>query len=78
MTEFTAASKELHAVHQWGIEVIRAVQNFFTSGSYRNPKSFYGCFNLRLCSFYYRPISLVHRLQKGSSPCLRRSLYLRA
>lgn len=28
MTEFTAASKELHAVHQWGIEVIRAVQNF--------------------------------------------------
>ncbi|UTC78537.1 phosphatase PAP2 family protein [Treponema sp. OMZ 799] len=28
MTELTAASKELHAVHQWGIEVIRAVQNF--------------------------------------------------
>ena len=28
MTELTAASKELHAVHQWGIEVIRTVQNF--------------------------------------------------
>ena len=28
MTELTAASKELHFIHQWGIEVIRAVQNF--------------------------------------------------
>ncbi|UTC67559.1 MULTISPECIES: phosphatase PAP2 family protein [unclassified Treponema] len=28
MAEIAAASKELHAVHQWGIEVIRAVQNF--------------------------------------------------
>lgn len=28
MTELSAASKELHAVHQWGIEVIRTVQNF--------------------------------------------------
>ena len=30
MTELTAASKELHFIHQWGIEVIRAVQNFST------------------------------------------------
>ena len=28
MTELTAASKELHFIHQWGIEVIRTVQNF--------------------------------------------------
>ena len=28
MAELSAASKELHAVHQWGIEVIRTVQNF--------------------------------------------------
>ena len=28
MTELTAASKELHFIHQWGIQVIRAVQNF--------------------------------------------------
>lgn len=30
MAELSAASKELHAVHQWGIEVIRTVQNFST------------------------------------------------
>ena len=30
MTELTAASKELHFIHQWGIEVIRTVQNFST------------------------------------------------
>lgn len=30
MAELLAASKELHAVHQWGIEVIRTVQNFST------------------------------------------------
>ena len=28
MAELSAASKELHAVHQWGIEVIRTIQNF--------------------------------------------------
>lgn len=28
MAELSAASKELHAVHQWEIEVIRTVQNF--------------------------------------------------
>ena len=28
MAELTAASKELHFIHQWGIQVIRAVQNF--------------------------------------------------
>ena len=30
MTELTTASKELHFIHQWGIEVIRTVQNFST------------------------------------------------
>lgn len=30
MAELSAASKELHFIHQWGIEVIRAVQNFST------------------------------------------------
>ncbi|UTC83054.1 phosphatase PAP2 family protein [Treponema denticola] len=28
MAELSAASKELHAVHQWGIQVIRTIQNF--------------------------------------------------
>lgn len=28
MAELSAASKELHFIHQWGIEVIRTVQNF--------------------------------------------------
>lgn len=30
MAELSAASKELHFIHQWGIEVIRTVQNFST------------------------------------------------
>ena len=30
MAELSAASKELHFIHQWGIELIRTVQNFST------------------------------------------------